>query len=326
MVNFRHVRITNRTNTDAIDLNDFDGYLMTAPKGFGIYRVSEYLNVGNQRFNVSNKPAFNKISMTIQIMSKKSEQEAKYAYLRDFISRYIREGFRLYYKPEETERYIECDINVVDKTEKDLATLPIGLEITPLSLWKEDDKKISTQQVSGVQNPFEFSTLLNYTIDEEGTQKEFGVAQFNEVQGVTDEYGRPYYAIEFGDNLGSDALLINKGSEEVSTIIRVYGPVLNPFIRLYKKGQSNVSQYISFTDLFIQDGNYLEINSSVGNSYIEEVNSLNGLRVNREDFVNLESNMFIRLPVGNWIISISDDGGVNKCFAEIFYSNEYYGG
>ena len=87
---------------------------------------------------------------------------------------------------------------------------------------------------------FEFSTLLNYTIDEEGTQKEFGVAQFNEVQGVTDEYGRPYYAIEFGDNLGSDALLINKGSEEVSTIIRVYGPVLNPFIRLYKKGQSNV--------------------------------------------------------------------------------------
>ena len=63
---FRYVKITDVDNTTSIELNDFDGYLMTSPSGFGIYRTVEYVTIGNQRVMVANSNSFNKITFKHQ--------------------------------------------------------------------------------------------------------------------------------------------------------------------------------------------------------------------------------------------------------------------
>jgi len=121
MADFRKFVLTDADNTVSIDLNDFNGYLATAPTGLGIYRVAEYITIGNQRIQTNNRNAFQKITLNVQILGERSTWEQKYATLRDFISVYIKRGFRLYYSTEIGTRYVKCDVNIVDKTEKDFS-------------------------------------------------------------------------------------------------------------------------------------------------------------------------------------------------------------
>ena len=319
IVNYPHVRITNINNTKGIDLNDFDGYLMTSPTGFGIYRTSEYITVGNQRISADNRPTFQKINFNIDIFGKRAEMEQKYAILRDFISQNIKKGFRLYYQAHDQMRYIKCDINIVDKTQKMSAYLPVKLEIQPKSLWLVDENKINTSQGRQTGNIFKFKLR---TINEAS----YDSAVFDFYSGVLDEYGDPYYSMEFFTGATAQAILHNTGSETTPLIIRIYGECINPFVRLFKYGSSIASQTIVFENLEIPDGYYLEINSSPDTNYIELVNERTGQRYDRESFASIDSNMYISLPQGDWVIDVSDETGLNKCYSDIFFSNQYYGG
>lgn len=316
MVNFRHLKITNESNTESIELNDFDGYLMTSPTGFGIYRTSEYITVGNQRINASNKASFQKITFNVLILGGRSEWEIKYANLRDFISRNLKNGFRLYYTPHETTRYIKCDINMVDKTEKDKANLPIRFEVQPLSLWLSDVNKSSVQQQGDSGNLFAF------------TENSYGgySAKFKLKDGVLDEYGRLYYSIAFGGGATESVTLINNGTESTPLKVKIYGTAINPVVRLTKYGSGKLVQYASFNNLEIPEGYYLEINSDPANTYIELVNNDTNERFDREEFADIESNIYLTLPQGKFVLDVKDESGTNKCYAEIFYANQYYGG
>lgn len=314
MVSFRQVTITNEAQTERIELNDFDGYIMTSPTGFGVYRTSEYITVGNQRITSSNKPTFQKITFNVLIEGARSTWEEKYAQLRDFISRNIRNGFRLYYTPHEETRYIKCDINILDKTEKDRANLPVKLEIQPLSLWLTDVQKDTIQQTASTGNLFAFK-LNSY--DEYS-------ASFSEAEDMEDEYSRQVYAIAFGSGGVQIATLNNTGAETTPMRIRVYGRAVNPLISLKKYGSGQVVQYIKFNNLTIEDGYYLEINSDPANTYIELVNQSTGERFDREDYADIESNMYIVLPRGNFILSVTDEAETGK--ADAFFANQYYGG
>lgn len=315
MVNFRQVKITNEAQTESIELNDLDGYLMTSPTGFGIYRTSEYITVGNQRVQTNNRATFQKITMNVLILGERSSWEIKYANLRDFISRNLKKGFRLYYTPHEETRYIKCDINIVDKTEKDYANLPIKLEIQPLTLWLTDDKKDSVQQSFTSENSFTFN---------QNAYNEYS-ATFDLVNDYTIG-GETVYAISFIGNSSTVATVINNGMETSPLKIRLYGLAVNPRITLSKYGNGSVLQEVVFRDLTIQDGYYLEIDSEPTNTHIELVNISTGERFDRESWADIESNMYLILPVGKYNISVEDESGTNKCYAEIFYSNQYYGG
>lgn len=314
MVNFRQVTITNENQTERIELNDFDGYIMTAPTGFGIYRTSEYITVGNQRIASNNKPTFEKITFNVLIMGSRSQWEQKYALLRDFVSRNMRGGFRLYYTPENETRYIKCDINIVDKTEKDKANLPIKLEIQPLTLWLKDVQKDTISQVTQTGNIFAFK-LNNY--DEYS-------AVFAEVQDMEDEYERQVYAISFGSAGSQVAVLNNTGAETTPMRIRIHGRAVNPILYLKKYGSGQVVQYVKFNDLTIPEGYYLEINSDASNTYIELVNETTGERFDREAFADIESNMYLVLPQGTFVLSLVDDAETGT--AEAMFANQYYGG
>lgn len=299
---FRYVKITDVDNTTSIELNDFDGYLMTSPSGFGIYRTAEYVTIGNQRVMVANSNSFNKITFNIDIFGTRTEQEQKYAELRDFISNNIDNGFRLYYRPLDNTRYVECDILIVGKTEKALGYLPISLEIQPKTLWLQDVQKTSVA-VSTDSNVNQFILPASFLENANG-----------------------YYTIAFGRSDVSVALLENAGIDTTPMVIRIYGHAVNPLLTLIEYGKSEAVQVVGFNDLEIPAGYYLEINSNPKNAYVHLVEEKTGYRIDRESFVNLETNVYMRLPKGKWNLLVEEESQEGKCFIEVFFSNQYYGG
>lgn len=314
MVSFRQVTITNEAQTERIELNDFDGYLMTAPTGFGVYRTSEYITVGNQRITTNNRPTFQKITFNVLILGERADWEKKYANLRNFISRNISKGFRLYYTPDEETRYIKCDINILDKTEKDRGNLPVKLEIQPLSLWLRDVNKQTI--TTGQQGDSIFSFAEN-SYDEYS-------ACFNLVEDVEDEFERQVYAINFVSISQDYVVLNNTGVEDTPLVIRIYGEAVNPFLRLSKQTTGEMVQYIAFNNLTIPEGFYLEISSEPMNTHIELVNTETGERYDKEDYADIESNIYMTLPTGVYVLTIDDD--VENNVTDVFFSNQYYGG
>jgi len=330
MADFRKFRLTDVNNLQGIDLNDFNGYLATSPTGLGIYRVAEYITVGNQRIQTNNTSAFQKITLMVQILGERHTWEQKYATLRDFISVNIKKGFRLYYTTEVGTRYVKCDINIVDKTEKDYANLPIKLEIQPKSLWLADVQATSVQQTISSGNLFEFS--------EQATDEYY--AKFALIDGVENDTPHPYpqtqadwedaeypyYATMFGTGALQYADLVNLGGENTPLLIRLFGRAVNPFIKLKDKVTGEIVQSVKFNNLIVQAGYYLEINSSADDTHIHLVNQQTGEHFDRENFADLTTNVYLYLPQGRYTIEVSDESETNTCYARVDFANQYYGG
>ena len=163
-ITFRKVKITNNIGTESIELNDFDGYLMTSPTGLGIYLNNDYLVLANRRIRTEQKNAFNDIKFNIEIYGDtRDDVEAKYIQLRNFISKNRVNGFKFYYIASGTRfskynKYINCDIKILDKTEKSgINYMSVPLTLEPRSLWKTDEQKSSTVQTLGNSNIFKFN-------------------------------------------------------------------------------------------------------------------------------------------------------------------------
>ena len=185
----RKIWITDKENNEIFDFSSFGDFMFTSPTSLGIYRVKNFLVVNNQQIEVEDMPSFKNITGTIIIKGLNSELESKYAQLRDFISKYIKTGFRLYLKTQEnvSARYINCAIDSLDKTEKSTAnTMLIPINIIPKSLWLGDVEGASITQSAYVDGVFKF--VDNGKIG-------YG-ARFIK-RPLTDEYGNEIYSIAF---------------------------------------------------------------------------------------------------------------------------------
>lgn len=321
MANYRQFTITNEARTESIALNDFNGFLATTPTGLGIYRESEYINIGNQRVATNNMQEFRKITLNVTILGERLTWEQKYANLRDFISRNLKNGFRLYYTPQDQTRYIKCDILIADKGEKDRGNLPIKLEIQPLTLWLDDVQVESVRKEVEGENLFEFKLNENLT-DDYG--RPWYSANFEPMNYVIED--RDVYAISFGSIASQLTTLNNTGTETTPLLIRIYGRAINPYITLRRYGSDLVEQSISFSGLTIESGYYLEVNSDPTDTHIELVDMATGERFDRASFADIDTNIYIQLPTGKWTIEITEESGEEECYAQIFFANQNYGG
>lgn len=313
----RQIWLTDKDNKERFDFSAFGSFIFTSPTSLGIYREKGFLVVGNQRIETSDLPTFKSITGTIIIKGKYSELEQKYAQFRDFISRHIKSGFRLYVKTQANvgARYINCSIESIDKTEKTTAnTMSVPITILPKSLWLGDVVGASIQKVINPVGMFRFE------------QRDGGrySARF-EQRDYEDEYGRTYYSMKFGGSSYSEAYLYNGGEETTPLIVRIYGQSTNPFVKLkdYQSGQ--IVQSVKFEDLIVPDGYYLEINSNPEDSYIELVNESTGERYDVEDYASHDTTVFMKLPVGNYILETSDDVADNTVTTRVFFANQYKG-
>ena len=101
--------------------------------------------------------SFNFITIIVVIYAnKRDDVEIKYIDLRNFLVRYREKGFRIYYSAiDGQERYIVCDIRVLDKTEKTRTHyMSIPLEVEVRSYWKTDVQSSSVSQEEQAGNVF----------------------------------------------------------------------------------------------------------------------------------------------------------------------------
>lgn len=312
----RKIWLTNSDNSQKFEFTDFGSFIFSSPKNFGIYRQKEFLIVNNQRIEVNDVPSFKAVTGTIIIKGANKELESKYATLRDFVSKHNDSGFRLYVQTEERKqaRYIDCAIDTLDKSEKATAnTILIPINILPKSLWQGDVDTASVVQAINVEGAFRFK------------MRSFGNGAKFVSRPLSNEYGAVIYSVAFTSGSVSQAMLFNSGEETTPLVIRVYGEAVNPFIKLRDFETGEILQSAKFNDLIINKGEYLEINAKPDKAYMEIVNSTTAERRDVSDFVSQDSNAYLTLPMGSYILEATDDTATNVVSTRVFFTNQYKG-
>lgn len=316
----REIWLTDINNEERFTFNNFGDYTFTSPTSLGVYRSKEFLAVNNQQIEISSLPAFKNITGTIIIKGANKDLEAKYAVLRDFISKHNKKGFRFYVKTQESReaRYIKCAIDSLDKTEKATAnTMLVPINIIPKTQWLGEVVGVSVVQSVDVEDIFTFKA-------QEINGNTIYSAKFAERE-FTDEYGRTYYSIAFASGDISSTTINNDGEETTPLIIRVQGEAVNPYIALKEAQTGEVLQEVKFNNLTVPNGSYLEINSDPETTYIELVNEQTGERYDVEDFADEETSVYLNLPVGQFVIEASDDIAENVVQTRVLAEQRFGG-
>lgn len=308
----RYLKLASDKNpdNDYIELNDFNGFLCTSFQSIGISRKLEFLAIKNRQFVVSNKPNFKKYSLTVEILSKYSEYEAKHRELISFLDRNKKSGFRLYYRPYDGMdlRYCLCDIETSQKVEK---LQPVLLTLSQGSLWFGEEKKETTSQKEEEKdNLFSFN------------EEEFDGEKYFSANFVLDEKINNYYCIEFYNGVVAETSIVNNSYNEIPLNIRIMGNCVNPVVSLFRKGENNPIKKVQiFAN--VDNNHYIEIKSGIAENGIWYVNNNTGAKIEYSELVNnFFGSPYIYIDNGEYIIKVEDDGK-NVCLTDIFYQEEY---
>lgn len=306
----RKIKIASAVNpdNDFIELNDFNGFLCTQFQTLGISRNVEFLTIKNRNIPVNDKPEFKKYRLTVEILSKYREYEAKYYELITFLDRNKKGGFRLYYKPYDNmeERYCLCSIESSSKIEK---RQPVVLVLSQNSLW------LGKQQIAFSTQVGETQDNLFFFDDDNG----YYSAGFLLDESVT---GSDYYCVAFYGGISQRAEISVKGYNEVPLNIIVKGKCVNPQIFLYNQNEPNVVNKFQVLTT-INEGHSLEINSGILENGVWEVNDSTGVKADLTEFINYEyGSPFFYLENGEYYITVQDDSG-SRCDTSITWQEEY---
>lgn len=293
-------------NNDFIELNDFQGFLCTNFQTIGISRKLDFLEIKNQNFVVRSKPNFKKYILTIEILSKYSEYEAKHRQLITFLERNKQSGFRLYFEPYENmgKRYCLCDIESSVKIE---TMKPVTLNLIQSSLWFGEEKIYSTTySVNEKENIFSFGN------DGNGYYS----------TGFYYDEDIEEYCIEFFNNIFTEAEIENNSYNEIPLNLKIFSPCVNPIISLYKKGENKVFKQVEII-ANIDEGYYIEINSDVRNNGVWLVNKNTKEKIDYSETVNNSiGSPFIYIEHGNYIVKAGSKANDNY-IVEISIREEY---
>lgn len=289
------------------NFKNFEGFLCTSFQSIGISRKLEFLSIKNRQFSVDNKTNFKKYSLTIEILSKYSEYEAKHRSLITFLDRNKKDGFRLYFRPYDgmDTRYCLCDIETSVRTEK---MQPVILTLSQNSLWLGNEINSFTEPA--ITNK---GNLYSFIDDGSG----YYSASF-----LADKELTNYYSIEFFSGALTEAIIKNNSYNEIPLNIRIYGYCVNPVINLYRKGENTSIKTIEI-NAKVSEGYYIEIIADIKNSGIWYVNASTGNRQPYDEVVNNENGSpFIYVDFGEYTIKVVD-GSDNTVLARISYQEEF---
>ena len=238
----REFRIVGQKTGKEYSLNDFNKYLLTLPTGLGFKYNNEFITVGSKRIKVSSEREFENFTGTIEVAgATKDDWEKNYNELRDFISANKSSGFRLYYKNrQQGERYIYCDINVLEKTEKSSYAILVPVEFEPKSLWL-NDVTFSTEATS-IEVENNTMSFMQDTYFSGDYQYNYGFLLDETLQ---------QYDYSFITNPVGEADVVNNSDEETPMEIIIYGECVNPYIQMIDVNGNVVQSariYVSLTD------------------------------------------------------------------------------
>lgn len=304
----RYLKLASAKNpyTDFIELNDLQGFLCTSFQTIGISRKLEFLAIKNRQFAVENKTNFKKYSLTIEILTKYSEYDAKHRQLITFLDRNKKDGFRLYYKPYEGMdlRYCLCDIESSQRPEK---MQPVLIILSQNSLWLGEEKQaITAQVVEEDSNVFAFENIDGYYS-----------AGFYEDESIED-----YFCVEFFKGFAAEASIVNKGYNEIPLNVKIYGKCVYPTVLLFKKGEDEpIKKMQVFAD--VDEGYYLEVNANIRENGIWLVNNNTGHKIDYSELVNNElGSPYFYIDNGEYVVEVIDKAN-NACTTYVSYQEEY---
>ena len=296
------------------NFKNFEGFLCTSFQSLGISRKLDFLTIKNRQFTVDNKPDFKKYSLTIEILSKYSEYEAKYEELITFIDRNKKDGFRLYYRPYGNDndriRYCLCDVENFVKNEK---LQPTVLTLSQSSLWFGKTEIRSTVYNLEKEKSNSFTFKFNVVNDNDNYYStSFGL----------DEDVNNYYCMSFYSNIETKASIENRSYNEIPLNIKIYGPCVNPIVSLFRKGENEAIRILEF-DASIDNGYYIEVNANILENGIWYVEKATGKKFPYDDRVkNEHGSPYFYIGNGNYVVTV-EDGGNNVCKTDVSYKEEY---
>lgn len=306
----RYFKLASAVNsdTDYIELNDFNGFLCTSFRSLGIRRKFEYLPIANRRFSVDNKTEFHDYNLVIEILSKYSEYETKHRELITFLDRNKKNGFKLFYRPYDNmeTRFIFCDIKSSEKTEK---MRPIFIVLSQNSLWLSNEKSVITVQTEQDGNLFAFK-------EDENISDYFSVSFFED-ENISD-----YFCVNFYNGIETTAEIINNCYNEIPLNMKIYGFCVNPKISLFRKGESSPIRQLKISAT-IDSSHHVEINSNISENGIWLVDNETGTKLDYSELIYNEfGSPYFYIDNGEYIVTVEDDGN-NVCLAEFFWNEEY---
>ena len=302
----RYLKIASAKNpdNDFIELNDFNGFLCTFFQTLGMSRKHEFLAIENRQFSVDNKPEFKKYSLTIEILTKYSEYEAKYSELITFLDRNKKVGFRLYYRPyDDMElRYCFCDVENLEKTTK---LQPVLLTLIQNSLWFGTENKQSSASVEQEGNVFAFVEDMT----------DYYAISFYEDEDISN-----YYCVKLYNGGLSTAEVVNHSYNEIPLIIRIYGSCVRPKISLFKKGENTPIKQLQILES-IADGYYVEINANIKDNGVRLIGE--NTEIDYSEVLNNElGSPYFYIDNGEYYIT-AEDVNENVCNCDVIWQEEY---
>lgn len=314
----RQFKIRGLTNNITLDLNDFNKFLLVNPAGLGIAITNSYIRVLNKRINIKREKKYEPITATIEVTGEtRSDWEWNYNELRDFIIANRNDGFELYYKNvENEERYVNCDIKLLAKTEKTTYGILVPIELEIRSNWLSDQQftvEVSTDDEKGL-GFFEETVTDSDTAQ---TEVYYDYGFLKDIIGIETQYD-----YKFIKGLKGEVEITNNGNEETPLLITITSQCYHPLITLLNANGEVVQS--CKVNVQVSNGERLVINSDPENLDIYLVSSYNQI-VHCVDALDLTTNGFIMLPVGTYTLVVSDDNE-NPITGDVSFSLQYLGG
>lgn len=310
----RQFRIQGIDTGIEYSLNDFNKYLLTLPSGLGFQYKNSFITAGTKRVKTSQEYEFKEITATIEVSGNtRDDWEKNYNELRDFIVNNKKSGFRLYYKNRQTqkERFIICDIKTLTKTEKTSYGILVPIVLEPKSVWQNEESASSSATALD-----ETGNLVVFAYDKSfsgETQYNYGYLYEEDVN----DYVAKYILGQIGQ-----ATLVNNSNEETPLIITIKNPCQTPYMELVDINGNVLQASRIFVSL--NNGDILTVNSEPENLSII-VTRANGTTENITTEVDTSLTSFLTLPVGSYVLKITDEVG-SIINADIRFNNQFIGG
>lgn len=260
------------------DLQDRNKCFLNSPKGLGFSKNNSYVNVGNY-FTVDDSKN-NQKSINGSLIFK-GDWYANYKEFIEFIKNYS--DYKLVYKYDENDYYIDIDIIGVEKGDTDKHTfLECGIEMKSKSLWYKQ-------------------TSITRTIEQSEE-----LPQWDWRFDLT-------FSDETFDKIGID----NQGQVETPFEFELFGVVEGITLDIYQNGE--IINTITF-DIDLSDGDSLLYGNKDNNLYVY-IKS-NETLTNAFDCLDLSNDNWTKLPVGETSLKFHTDMGTISSVT-ITYFEEY---
>lgn len=209
-------------NDDRVLLAEYLFPETTNPSGLGFKQKIETIQTSTVDYVALQQIEKSDIKLSLNFVDPGATQNMNI--FRAWLGRYIKRKNVLYYDDGNVERWIDVGVREFDISEKEAGVHPVNLTLKTLSPWYQMKSKMFIVTVGTASKTY--------------------------------PYAYPY---AYGGGILNDAAFENSFFENIPLKVRIYGPVVDPFVSLRFNG--TIYNTVSFNGKTLAEGEILEIDA-----------------------------------------------------------------